>query len=262
MLKQYLYNIIGSRLWTRLSTPVEVEQAEEVEKLAGHLPLPRRTSQTTFEMSLLSHHTGCAKARRDSPSNLLCGQCKDDFPIGEAWVWTERCLEDIEKGTIVRISSTRRLIDSAKDGCHLCSVILGAFCETFFAGADGKNFGFNEGIYQLQALLDISGWTLGLFPDCPVLQILSEMSFPSNDLRLDLLLLLPHDRPKEFSTGRGIWTLDTTRSGTLSQIDSSSVQIDSTCNLDPSAVLQIKTWMDSLYHPGLARLGNSVTIYA
>jgi hypothetical protein len=97
-------------------------------------------------MSLLSYHTTSTKERRDSPFNLLCDQCKDDFPPGEAWTWTEKCCEDVEKGTTVRKSSTRNLIDSAKRGCHLCSVILGAFYETFFAGTNGENFGFDEGI--------------------------------------------------------------------------------------------------------------------
>ena len=193
-------------------------------------------------MSLLSYHTTSTKERRDSPFNLLCDQCKDDFPPGEAWTWTEKCCEDVEKGTTVRKSSTRNLIDSAKRGCHLCSVILGAFYETFFAGTNGENFGFDEGIYQLQALPDISGWTLALFLDCPILRSLSELRFPSDDLRVDLLLFLLHDRPKKFSTGRGVRTLDTARAGTLSQID--SVQIDSMCNLGSSAVVQIKTWME------------------
>jgi hypothetical protein len=193
-------------------------------------------------MSLLSYHTTSTKERRDSPFNLLCDQCKDDFPPGEAWTWTEMCCEDVEKGTTVRKSSTRNLIDSAKRGCHLCSVILGAFYETFFAGTNGENFGFDEGIYQLQALPDISGWTLALFLDCPILRSLSELRFPSDDLRVDLLLFLLHDRPKKFSTGRGVRTLDTARAGTLSQID--SVQIDSMCNLGSSAVVQIKTWME------------------
>jgi hypothetical protein len=47
----------------------------------------------------------------------------------------------------VRTSSTWKLIDSAKGGCHLYSVILGAFYKTFFAGTNGENFGFDEGIY-------------------------------------------------------------------------------------------------------------------
>ena len=142
----------------------------------------------------------------------------------------------------MRISSTRKLIDSAKGGCHLCVLILGAFYETFCAGTDGKIFGFDEGKYQLQALQDIPGWTLKLFLDCPILRRLSDLSFPSDDLRVDLLLLLLHDQPKQFNTGKGVWTLDTTRAGTLAQVD--SVQIDSICNLGSSSISQIRTWME------------------
>jgi hypothetical protein len=193
-------------------------------------------------MSLPSYYTASTKEPRDPPFNKLCDQCREDFPPGQTWTWTRKCCEDIQNGTTVRISSTRKLIDSAKGGCHLCILILGAFHETFFARIDGKIYGFDEGKYQLQAVQDIPGWTLKLFLDCPILRRLSDLSFPSDDLRVDLLLLLLHDQPKEFNTGKDVWVLDTTRAGTISQID--SVQIDSVCNLGSSGIIQIKTWIE------------------
>lgn len=162
-------------------------------------------------MSLLSYHTTSTTECRDSPFNTLCDQCKDDFPPGEPWTWTEKCCEDVEGVTTVRTSSTRQLINAAKGGCHLCNVMLRAFHETFFAGSKGENFGFDKGIYQLRALPDISGWTLALFLDCPILRRISNFSFPSNDLRVDLLLLLLRDRPEELNTERSVWTLNTDR---------------------------------------------------
>ena len=193
-------------------------------------------------MSLPSYYTASTKERRDPPFNILCDQCKKTFPPGQTWSWTRECCKDIEKGTTVRISSTRKLIDSAKGGCHLCILILGALHETFFACTDSRIFGFDEGKYQLQVLEDVPGWTLRIFLDSPVLRHLSDLSFPSNDLSVDLLLLLLQDQPEELNTGKGVWTLDTTRSGTLCQIN--SVQIDSMCNLGSSAIVQIKTWME------------------
>ena len=195
-------------------------------------------------MSLPSYYIASTKEPRDPPFNNLCDQCKKDFPPGQTWTWTRKCREDIETGTTVKISSTRKLIDSANHGCHLCILILQAFRETFFAGTDGKIDGFDEGKYQLQAAQDIPGWTLNLFLDCPILRRLSDLSFPSDDLRVDLLLLLLHDpdQPKECNTGKFVWTLDTTRAGTISQMD--SVQIDSVCNLGSSAIVEVKTWME------------------
>jgi hypothetical protein len=172
--------------------------------------------------------------------NLLCYHCKTDFPPTEAWNWTEASFQNIEDGVTLRRSNIKQLKDSVKGSCHLCNVILEAITpfEKDEVGIGGGSV--EERRYQLQAKPDIAGWTIRIILESPGL---SNNGFPFEDVEKDLLLMALHEVPKEASTKRPLWSLYTHLAGTTSRMD--IIQPESTCNINPIAIEQIKMWLET-----------------
>jgi len=91
--------------------------------------------------------------------NLLCQDCKANFPSAEAWTWVEASSKNVADGVTLRRSNIKQLRNSVTGGCHLCNVLLEAItpAERDVAGLGGGSF--EERSYQLQAKPDIPGWT-------------------------------------------------------------------------------------------------------
>ena len=171
--------------------------------------------------------------------NLLCDHCKTNFPPAEAWTWTEASFQNIEDGVTLRRSNIKQLEDSVKGGCHLCNVLLEAITssEKDVAGIRGS---FEERMYQLQAKPDIPGWTIRIILECPDLP---NYGFPFDNIKKDLLLTMLYEVPADNGTKRPIRSLCTHLVGTTSRMD--VIQTESMCNISPSAIEQIKTWLET-----------------